>query len=84
LAKNSEGVSLKWVTEDGDVQVDARVTLQMLTIEAQFLHGYNQDLALKAAYQLMAHISKLTSRTRLPIAQHVSFFGGNHFYSMPT
>ncbi len=59
LSRNEEGIALKWVTEDGDIQVDAKITVNALSIEAKFLHGYNQNLALKAAYQLMNHISKL-------------------------
>jgi hypothetical protein len=78
LAENNESVTLKWVTEDGDIQVDAKITINTLTIEAKYLHGYNQNLALKAAYQLMTHISKLCSRTQSPIARHVSY--SNLFY----
>lgn len=81
LAKIEEGVVLKWVTEDGDVQVDAKITLNTLTIEAKFLHGYNRDLALKAAYQLMTHISKLSARTRgPPVASHVGYFGDSDYF----
>ena len=78
LAESNESVTLKWVTEDGDIQVDAKITINMLTIEAKYLHGYNQNLALKAAYQLMTHISKLCSRTQSPIARHVGY--SNLFY----
>jgi DNA-binding transcriptional ArsR family regulator len=84
LAENSEGTTLKWVTEDGDIQVDAKITLNALTIEAKFLHGYNQNLALKAAYQLMAHIGKLNSHAHVPVARHVGYFGSQGFYLMPT
>ncbi len=75
LAEGTEGIALKWVTEDGDIQVDAKITLNALTIEAKFLRGYNRNLALKAAYQLMTHISRLSGRTRGPIARNVGFFG---------
>jgi hypothetical protein len=83
LAENSENITLKWVTEDGDIQVDAKITLNALSIEAKFLHGYNQNLALKAAYQLMTHIGKLSSRAHAPMARHVGYFGNQDFY-MPT
>jgi hypothetical protein len=64
ISENSEGVTLKWVTEDGGVQIAA-----------------NLDLALKAAYQLMAHIGKLYSGSRL--ARHVAYYGGGDgFYLM--
>jgi hypothetical protein len=84
LAENAEGVALKWVTEDGDIQLDAKVTMSTLTIEAKFLRGYNQNLALKAAYQLMTHISKLSAHSHAPLARHVGYFGNSPFYYMPT
>ena len=84
LAENSDGATLKWVTEDGDIQMDAKITLNTLKIEAKFLHGYNQDLALKAAYQLVTHISRLSSRARVPLAQHVGYFGNQNFYLTPS
>ncbi len=80
LTQNTEGIALKWVTEDGDVQIDAKITLNTLTIEARFLRGFNQDLALKAAHQLMTHISKLSTKTRSPVARHVGYFGNSDFY----
>ena len=84
LSESTEGIVLKWVTEDGDIQVDAKVTMNTLTIEAKFLHGYNQNLALKAAYQLMAHIGKLSMRARAPFARHVGYYENSGFYYMPT
>jgi len=84
LAENSDGTTLKWVTEDGDIQVDAKITLSSLSIEAKFLHGYNQNLALKAAYQLMAHINMLSKHASTPVARSVGYFGTSGFYNMPT
>jgi hypothetical protein len=85
LAENSESVTLKWVTEDGSIQVEAKVTLNALSIEAKFVHGYNQDLALKAAYQLMTHISKITRHSNAPMAKPVGYFGSTPgYYYMPT
>jgi hypothetical protein len=84
LAESAEGVALKWVTEDGDIQVDAKITSNALTIEAKFLHGFNRNLALKAAYQLMTHISRLCAQTRGPMTRNVGFFGNASFYYMPT
>jgi DNA-binding transcriptional ArsR family regulator len=81
ISENSEGVTLKWVTEDGGVQIAANISGTALNIEAKFLSGANLDLALKAAYQLMAHIGKLYSGSRL--ARHVAYYGGGDgFYLM--
>jgi hypothetical protein len=86
LAQNEHGISLKWVTEDGSVQIDAKVCENVFSIEAKFLHGFNQNLALKASYQLMTHISKLNSRPKshanAPIARHVGYFEDSDFYSI--
>jgi DNA-binding MarR family transcriptional regulator len=83
LAENADVIALKWVTEDGDVQVDAKITMNTLTIEAKFLRGFNQDLALKAAYQLMTHISKLSERSHSPMARHVGYFSDSGYFFMP-
>ena len=63
LSENSEGVILKWLIEDGSIQVAASISGTSLNIDAKFLSSNNLDLALKAAYQLMAYIAKLCSTT---------------------
>jgi hypothetical protein len=80
LSENEEGTALKWVTEDGDIQVDAKITMNALSIEAKFLHGYNHNLALKAAYQLMNYISKLCSHSHSAVARQVGYFGNQNFF----
>ena len=72
LSETSEGVTLKWVTEDGGIQVAASISGNSLNIEAKFLTSNNLDLALKAAYQLVAHIGKLCNTTRS--ATHVAYY----------
>jgi hypothetical protein len=72
LAETNENITLKWITEDGDIQIDAKITETQLNIEAKFLHHTNLNRALKAAYQLMAYIGRLCART--PIARHVAYF----------
>ncbi len=84
LAESTEGATLKWVTEEGDIQVDAKITLNALSIEAKFLRGYDQNRALKAAYQLMAHIGKLNKHPHAPMARHVGYYGNSGYYLMPT
>jgi hypothetical protein len=74
MSETGDGVTLKWVTEDGGIQIAANISGNALNIDAKFLHGNNLDLALKAAYQLMAQIGKLYSGTRL--ARHVAYYGG--------
>jgi hypothetical protein len=76
LSQTNESITLKWITEDGDIQIDAKVTETQLNIEAKFLHHTNLNRALKAAYQLMAYIGKLCSRT--PMTRHVAYFGDSN------
>jgi hypothetical protein len=82
LSETNESITLKWITEDGDIQIDAKITETQLNIEAKFLHHTNLNHALKAAYQLMAYIGKLCART--PMARHVAYFNDSSLYSMPT
>ena len=83
LSENSHGVTLKWVTEDGGIQINATIQDSTLSIEAKFLHENNLNLALNASHQLMAHIGKLCSGSRTATATHVGFFGDGNIFLMP-
>ena len=82
LSENNRGVTLKWVTEDGGIQINATIQDSTLSIEAKFLRENNLNLALNASYQLMAHIGKLLSGGHS--ASHVGYFGGSNVFLMPT
>ena len=62
-SENDEYITLKWVTEDGEIQVDANFSNGGLNIEAKLLHGKDLNIALQASYQLIGHIAKLYSRS---------------------
>ena len=81
LSDNGGSVTLKWITEDGDIQVDANISEMTLTIEAKFLQDKNMNMALKAAYQLMTYISRLCSPSRH--VQNVAFYKGSDVFLMP-
>jgi len=81
LSESSEGITLKWITEDGDIQVDANISERTLTIEAKFLHDKNFNMALKASYQLIAYIGRLCSSSRL--TRRVAYFGDSNLDLMP-
>ena len=83
LSENTRGVTLKWVTEDGGIQINATIEDSTLTIGAKFLRENNLNLALNASYQLMAHIGKLCSGSRTATATHVGFFGDGNAFLMP-
>jgi DNA-binding PadR family transcriptional regulator len=71
-SKNDEDVTLKWITEDGGVQVDAKFSGGELSIEAKQLQDKDLNSALKASYQLIGYISKLYSKRRH--AKRVAYF----------
>jgi hypothetical protein len=72
-AESDEGVTLKWVTEDGAIQVNANITETALTITAKFLHEKDLNTALTASYQLMSYISRLCQRKQL--IRQVGYYG---------
>ncbi|MDV3277993.1 MAG: hypothetical protein LYZ69_05940 [Nitrososphaerales archaeon] len=55
---------MKWVTDDGKVQLDARFTPVDLTIEGRLLQGKELAVAVRAAHLLLAHISRSYAGTR--------------------
>jgi hypothetical protein len=81
ISETSEGVTLKWITDDSSVQIAATISETELNIDAKFLTNNNLDLALKATYQLMARIGKFYSGTQL--SRHVACSGNDDLYLMP-
>jgi hypothetical protein len=57
--KGDEGTVLKWITDEEGIQVDARFTDNVLTIEARLADGMDRSHAINASYQLLSHISRL-------------------------
>ena len=75
ISENNQGVTLKWITEDGSIQIAANIQGTSLNIEAKFLTNNNLNLALKASYQLMTNIGKLCQSSHGARAQNVAFYG---------
>ena len=61
-SESDEGITLKWVTADGGIQIDANFSDGELSIEAKLLWEKDLNVALKASYQLMGYIAKLYSK----------------------
>jgi hypothetical protein len=83
ISENNQGVTLKWITEDGAIQIAANIQGTALNIEAKFLTSNNVNLALKASYQLMSLIGKLaitSQSSRHVMTRNVAYYGG---YTMP-
>jgi DNA-binding Lrp family transcriptional regulator len=79
ISENNRGVTLKWITEDGGIQIAANIQGTTLNIEAKFLTNNDLNVALKASYQLMSNIGKLCQGPRA-MASKVAYFGGSNFY----
>lgn len=82
ISENNHGVTLKWITEDGGIQIAANIQGTALNIEAKFLTNNNLNLALKASYQLMANIGKLCQNShasKTALAQNVAYYGNSPF-----
>jgi hypothetical protein len=84
ISENNQGITLKWITEDGAIQIAANIQGTALNIEAKFLTSNNLNVALKASYQLMSLIGKFaisSQSNRSVVARDIGYFGG---YLMPT
>jgi DNA-binding Lrp family transcriptional regulator len=71
---DERGVSMKWVTDDGAIQVDAIFSNGELTIEGRIREGKNLTDAIKAAHQLVGYISKVYPAQT---GQRVAYYGLN-------
>jgi hypothetical protein len=79
ISENNQGVTLKWITEDGAIQIAANIQGTALNIEAKFLTSNNLNLALKASYQLMSLIGKLCISSQSSghvLGRNVAYYGG--------
>ena len=79
ISENNRGITLKWITEDGGIQIAANIQGTALNIEAKFLTNNDLNLALKASYQLMANIGKLCQGSHA-MARNVCLLGGSDFF----
>ena len=82
ISENNQGVTLKWITEDGGIQISANIQGTALNIEAKFLTSTNLNLALKASYQLMSNIGKICQSSHASkgaLAQNVAYYGNSPF-----
>lgn len=57
-SQDERGTTMKWVTEDGGVQIDAVFSDGELTIEGDVREGRDLTDAIRASYQLVGHLSR--------------------------
>ena len=72
-SENEEGTTLKWVTENGSVQIDARFSNGELHVEAKTAAG-TLNAAVRAAHELIGHVSRIYSRSRFRRPQRLQMF----------
>jgi DNA-binding Lrp family transcriptional regulator len=58
-SEDEKGTIMKWITEDGSIQVDAIFSGGDLTIEGRIKEGKDLTDAIKASHQLVGYISKV-------------------------
>jgi hypothetical protein len=58
-SEDEKGTSMKWITDDGSVQIDAIFSGGELTIEGRIREGKDLTDAIKASHQLVGYISKV-------------------------
>jgi len=61
-SQNEEGITLKWINEDGKIQINAIFSAKELNIEAKLKEGKDLSNAIKASHQLIGFVAKLSSR----------------------
>jgi hypothetical protein len=75
--QNDEGTVLKWIAEEDGVQIDARFTDSYLSIDAKVAEGREVSQAVKAAHQLLGHVSGLygtPTRRRQHLASQIAYY----------
>ncbi len=63
FSEDERGTNMKWITEDGSIQVDAIFSGGELTIEGRIKEGKDLTDAIKASHQLVGYISKVYPAT---------------------
>jgi len=64
-------LSMSWISEDGRMQLQARINSGKITIAADTYNSQNESEQIAAAYQLFDHITKVTeemAETNTPVA----------------
>lgn len=79
---NEAGITLKWVTEDGGIKIDAIFLDGELNIEAKLREGKGLSNAIRASHQLMSYIAKYYSK--LARTSRIAELKSFEQYIMPT
>ncbi len=78
-SEDERGTTMKWVTGDGAVQIDAIFSEGELTIEGNVREGKDLTDAIRASYQLVGHLSRVNPTG---VMGRVAFFSTGPSFSM--
>jgi hypothetical protein len=78
-SEDERGTTMKWVTGDGAVQIDAIFSEGELTIEGNVREGKDLTDAIRASYQLVGHLSRVNPTG---LEGRVAFFSLGPSFSM--
>jgi len=79
-SEDEKGTNMKWVTEDGGIQVDAIFSDGELTIEGRIKEGKDLTDAIKASHQLVGHISRIYPAGS---GQRIAYYGLRNSFFIP-
>ena len=79
-SEDEKSTSMKWITEDGSVQIDAIFSPGELTIEGRIKEGKDLTDAIKASHQLVGYISKVYPSAQ---NQRVAYYAVNGAFMIP-
>jgi len=79
-SEDEKGTIMKWITEDGSIQVDAIFSSGELTIEGRIKEGKDLTDAIRASHQLVGYISKVYPSVP---NQRVAYYAVSDSFQMP-
>src|SRR6266566_2521384 len=81
-SQDNDATILKWIAEEDGIQIDARFADSYLSIDAKVAEGREVSQAVKAAHQLLGHVSGLygtPTRRRQHLASQIAYYPSMDF-----
>src|SRR5438270_9178502 len=76
-SQDSDATILKWIAEEDGIQIESRYADSYLSIDAKVAEGREVSQAVKAAHQLLGHVSGLygtPTRRRQHLASQIAYY----------
>ena len=81
-SQDNDATILKWIAEEDGIQIEARFADSYLSIDAKVAEGREVSQAVKAAHQLLGHVSGLygtPTRRRQHLASQIAYYPNMDF-----